>query len=286
MKRNKLTGMLLILLAAVFIAGTGITPVKADHGPKPSIEVTVKNAPAYKYVTILEKEKVSASNNRVLKVENLETEAVRDYLKNFSYDGYKTYVLISDIELREHGQGDTYSFGYFVPNPFKVLVIADDGTVYISPELAQKEYNCETEYDVKAGTLTENLAGKTAKRIVYILCCFVLTIGLELLIFMLFRYPFTKPNLICFFAINIITQLGLNIFLAYSNGGYGMLGIYTAVEIVIAVVEGIFFANTLKDSLGYKSKAKGFMFGIVANLFSYAAGFLISYLVRGVWTLL
>ena len=282
MKKHVNIKALLSLIITMVILAFGVMPVKADHGPKPSIDVKIKNAPAYKYVTILKKG-WDAGKNSALKVENLEKTAVEEYLSTFSYEGYVPYLLMGRLNVEPKNQDDAYTFGYFVPNPFKVLLIAEDGTIYISPELAQKEYNCEVEYDVSAGTLTEKLAGKLIKRIVYILVCFAITIALELFVLRLFRYPFTKANIIRFFAINAITQLALNVFLALSTGGFGMFGVFSVAEILIAIVEGIFYSRTLETEYNGVKRSKGFIYGIVANAFSCAAGFLIAVLVRGTW---
>ena len=280
MKRNKLTGMLLILLAAVFIAGTGITPVKADHGPKPSIDLKITDAPAYKYVVLLQKDSSTGKENSPLKIENLDKSAVEDYLKTFHYEGWMIYLRMGQIDIHECGESDSYSFTYSVPKPFKVLLLTDDGTVMISPELAQKEFNSECEFNVAKGTLTEKRAGKTISRVFYILSCYVITLIIEFLILLLFRYPLTKTNITAFLLINTITQLALNIFLAFSNASWGTVGIYTAFEILIALTEGVFYAIKLRTKDDQKKPARGFIYGIIANAVSYVAGCLIYILIR------
>ena len=99
------------------------------------------------------------------------------------------------------------------------------------------------------------------------------------LILLLFRYPLTKTNITAFLLINTITQLALNIFLAFSNASWGTVGIYTAFEIVIALTEGVFYAIKLRTKDGQKKPVRGFLYGVIANALSYGGGFLIYLLI-------
>ena len=252
-----------------------VVQAKADHGPKPSIDVKITNAPAYRYMTILQSDRTDGKENSVLKLENLDKAAVEAYIESFYYDGWKAYLLINRIDVHEKNEFDSYSFGYMVPTTFKVLLIAEDGTVIISPELSQKEFNAECEYDVAKGTLTEKRTGKLLARILYILGCLAITLVLELIVLVFFSYPLTKSNLTVFFAINIVTQLALNLFLAFVKPSWSIIGLYIGAEILIALAEGVFYAYTLRRSDGEKKPKLSFLYGICANAVSFGVGLVI-----------
>ena len=278
--KKRLCGIIIVIMLTTLFTNMFIVRAKADHGPKPSIDLKITDAPAYKYVVLLQKDNSTGKENSPLKIENLDKSVVEEYLRNFHYEGWRIYLRMGQIDIHECGESDSYSFTYSVPKPFKVLLVTDDGTVMISPELAQKEFNSECEFNVAKGTLTEKRAGKTISRVFYILSCYVITLIIEFLILLLFRYPLTKTNITAFLLINTITQLALNIFLAFSNASWGTVGIYTAFEILIALTEGVFYAIKLRTKDDQKKPARGFIYGIIANAVSYVAGCLIYILIR------
>ena len=277
--KKRLCGIIIVIMLTSLFANTFVIRAKADHGPKPSIDLKITDAPAYKYVVLLQKDSSTGKENSPLKIENLDKSAVEEYLRTFHYEGWRIYLRMGQIDIHERGESDSYSFTYSVPKPFKVLLVTDDGTVMISSELAQKEFNSECEFNVAKGTLTEKRAGKTISRVFYILSCYVITLIIEFLILLLFRYPLTKTNITAFLLINTITQLALNIFLAFSNASWGTVGIYTAFEIVIALTEGVFYAIKLRTKDGQKKPVRGFLYGVIANALSYGGGFLIYLLI-------
>ncbi len=274
MKKRICNAVLIIVLAMLFL-NSFVVPVKADHGPKPSIDVKITNAPAYKYMTILHRNRTEGKENSTLKMENLDKVAVEAYIESFYYDGWEAYLCMNRITVHEKNESDSYSFGYMVPTTFKVLLIAEDGTVIISPELSQKEFNAECEYDVANGTLTEKRAGKFLARIIYILGCLAITLVIEFIVLLLFCYPLTKTNITAFFAINLVTQLALNIFLAFVRQSWSIVSLYIFIEILIALVEGIFYAKKLRRSDGEKRPKLSFLYGVFANALSFGAGLVI-----------
>lgn len=102
----------------------------------------------------------------------------------------------------------------------------------------------------------------------------IFTLLIEGIIFFLFRYR-QKRSWVLFFAINIITQGGLNLMLTGpSLGSYWIFGYFFG-EIIVIALEVVLFTWLLKES----KKTKAFLFIIVANIISLVlGGMIISYL--------
>ena len=217
---------------------------------------------------------------------------VQEYLNTFVNNGWTCAVLPFNGEpqlgtddhhedfYRVNETGEYY-FSYQVPDPFRVIVIGADGNVYLSNELNQEEYNSKCTYDVAAGTLTEEIDKfKGIKKAGFVALCLIVTLISELIILILFRYPLTKENLLCFVIINAITNLSLNIWLMYSSdssgsGGFAFLIAIFFIEPLIIVVESFFYAYVLKDAEGKKRPLKSFIYGVTANIFSILVGLLL-----------
>ena len=261
-------------------------------GAKPSITLKVVNGPDDYYVALLKKWRgVEGQENSELKLEEVNDANVQEYLTTFVNNGWTCAVLPFNEEpqlgtddhhedyYRVNETGEYY-FSYSVPDPFKVIVIGADGNVYLSNELNQEEYNSKCTYDVAAGTLTEEIDKfKGIKKAGFVALCLIVTLISELIILMLFRYPLSKANLICFVIINTITNLPLNTWLvAYIDGpglGIGFIVAVYFLEPLIIVIESIFFACVLKDADGKKHPIKSVIYGVVANIFSAVVGLLI-----------
>ena len=280
------------VLLFIFFFGINMTIARADMGAKPSITLKVVNGPDDYYVALLEKWRdVEGQENSELKLEEVNDASVQEYLTTFVNNGWTCAVLPFNGEPQlgndEHDEDfyrvnetGEYYFSYQVPDPFRVIVIGADGNVYLSNELNQEEYNSKCSYDVAAGTLTEEIDKfKGVKKAGYVALCLIVTLISELIILMLFRYPLSKANLICFVIINTITNLPLNIWLVACSDGPGVgIGFLVAVyflEPLIIVIESIFFASVLKDADGKKHPIKSVIYGVVANIFSAVVGLLI-----------
>lgn len=135
-----------------------------------------------------------------------------------------------------------------------------------------KRYNNLLTLDMKA----ERLAlGQPVQRVpVLIALRVVLTLFIEGIIFFAFGYREGRSWLI-FFAINILTQGGLNAMLTGPGmGSYWMFGFILG-EIVVLIVEMIAFIKLMKE----RGKGRIVLYTITANIASLVlGGFLIAYL--------
>ena len=290
--RKKGLRVLSAFLFFIFFLGINKTVVHADMGAKPSITLKVVNGPDDYYVALLEKWRdVEGQENSGLKLEEVNDESVQEYLRTFVNDGWTCAVLPFNGEpmlgtddgfndfYRANETGE-YEYSYSVPDPFRVIVIGADGNVFLSNELDQEEFNSKCTYDVSAGSLTEEIDKyKGIKKAGYVALCLIVTLVSELIVLKLFRYPFSKVNLICFFIINVITNLSLNIWLVKCSSspmaGFIFLISMCVLEPLIIIIESIFFAGVLKDAEGKRHPIKSLIYGVVANIFSVIVGLIV-----------
>ncbi len=259
----------LCMLVMFFLS---VQTVHADMGAKPSIDVTIENAPEGYYVALLRGSDKDQGDNSELFLKDVTEESVYSYLDNLSYKGWFYHESPVGTNCFHSNESDRYGFGYMVPDPFRVIVISDDGHVYISDELDQKEFNATCVYDLKAGTLKELRVGIIAKRVLAVVLCFLFTLLIEFGVFLLFRFARTKENILCFLITNAVTNIPFNIFIVNSISGLVLLFYGFFFELLITIVESLVYANILKDAEGRQHKVKGFIYGVVANMSSILIG--------------
>ncbi|MBO4456281.1 MAG: hypothetical protein J5802_01030 [Butyrivibrio sp.] len=252
--------------------------VCADIGPKPSITVTVTNAPRDYYIALLGNHGEQASEDSELKIKGIVTLAsVREYLENFSYQGWDFFESPVGDNIYYSNYEHTYVFSYMVPNPFRFIVIKPNGEVHVSKEYSLEQYNYTCTYDFAEGAITEYKAVKAFKRIFYVIFCYVMTILLEFGVFCAFRYPRTRSNIVSLAVVNALTNIPLNIFLAGFPGGWEVYVLNELLEILILIIESIIYAIVLKNAEGKRKPIKSILYGISANSVSAILGSLLSY---------
>ena len=276
MKKRKITTWfaLLFLVTFAFLGPISLT-VNADTGPKPSIDLEVINAPKDYYVALLGKRDWDTGHvNSHLKLDSVSLEKVEEYLENFWYKGWHYFESPLGDNLYRRNETDVYHFWYMVPKPFRVLLIDMDGNVYVSDELYQWEYNAECTFDFHIGSLIEHRAGAVGKRILIILCSYLITLAIELLILRAF-YPLNKNNLFWFWLTNTVTNIPLNIFLLHTKLGLEITFIWFFLEILIVFVEGFLYAIFLKNHKGKKRATYALGYSALANFLSAFVGVMI-----------
>ncbi len=262
---RKLPFVVFMILAAICLIGT---TVRADMGMKPSIHLKINNAPAEYYVALLAESGNDSVPDSKLWVDEVNDEFVEAYLRDFSYEGWRYYVPFGLNFLCHSDESGSYYFSYSVPNPFRVAVISETGQVYISNALNQKEYNASCVYDISTGILKEKRGGRIAYRLLGIIVCYCLTLFFEWCVFGSFKFPPSKVNIFNFFLINTITQLSLNIFIFNVVPGLGTVIMLLFMEIIITIVEGIYYCFVLRDSDDNLIGGMSFLYAICANALS------------------
>ena len=276
MKRLVKVNILLLLL--ICMLGVCVKDVHADMGAKPSIEIRLVNEPdQHFYLALLTRERGGTGTNCELKLDNVNEETVQKYLEDFFYNDWQFFQSPVGQNIYEKQEDGLYYYGYMIPDDFKIIIICDDGTVYLSDNINPKKFDAVVVYDVDAGTLTEQIENKTGRHILYVVLCYLLTLAIELLILKLFGYPFTKRNIFCFVLINTITNIPFNIFLINQHSDIVMVILWLFAEFLIMLIESIFYLITLRDSEGKPRRGKSFLYGVVANLASAILGLAILY---------
>lgn len=281
MKRNRKTifGLLLILclMLPLFVRNT-----KADNGPKPSITIRVKNAPAEYYIALsgggghdrYKEDKISR-----LKKENPGEKEHQAIDKIFSLGIHITPVGKSCYR----SGGTTYRFGYMVPKTFEVVIVSLDGEVYWSNIVTKERYNAVFEYDVSTGEIHEII---NESRMLYVsgaIGCYLLTLICEGLLLIAFGFAAKKKNWIHFLIANTVTQILLNVFLVNNitegmTSGFAML-CFLFIEFVIFIIEAVYYKITLRrkdeDKEGEKARELTTLYALAANFTSFLVGSMI-----------
>ena len=268
--------LILSVLLVLFLVSIGVSDVHADMGAKPSIKIHLVNEPdQHFYLALLTRERAGSGTNCELKLDNVNEETVQKYLEDFLYNDWQFFQSPVGQNIYNKQEDGSYYFGYMVPDDFRIIIICDDGTVYLSDNINPKEFDAVVVYDVDAGTLIEQIENKTRRHILYVAIRYLLTLASELMILMLFGYPFTKRNIFCFVLINTITNIPFNVFMINQHPSIGMVLIWLYTEFLIMLIESIFYLINLRDSEGEPRRGRSFAYGVVANIVSAALGVVI-----------
>lgn len=271
---------LVLLAALVTLSFMFVSDINADVGPKPSLEITVKNPPESEYYLDL---LVDYSSDYLY--DNIrDTEGYSgkryDVLKGYNADGWRPALVTGTrVPLRgkltgeKNGDNMVHNFSYVgVPDRFKVIIVTSDNEVIVSENIVdRKAFNSKVYFDCSTKRLWESSA-LLSYALQFLSTC-SLTLIIEGLILILFRFSM-KQNWRTFLLVNIITQVLLTIVVFGAMHFYGLLlGIlaYAAFEWVILIVEAILFAKYLSQH----SKRRRIMFAITANIASFLLGLIL-----------
>lgn len=259
-----------------------IIPASADMGPKPSIELTVIDAPDEKYyIDLLKRGNYTVAPNK---------QELCDQLIEYGYDPQMTKTICEyyddgwvarlgsplDDEITESNDYGVYKFDYSdVPYNFKIIIVTESGKIIVSDEFEREAYNAKITYNVTSGEIKEKIINEhiSLSALGSLLCSYVITLFITLLIegivytFKWFKFEIKcKRNIVCIILTNVFTQILLYVSINY----FFIFGIFTA-EIVILVTESIVYALVLKS----KSRAASIAYAALANFASFFLGGLI-----------
>ena len=286
-------------LLALNLAFILSVPVHADMGPKPSVSVEVRNAPNQKYCIGLltteerraneeEKSKEAEADLKELLMQRIMEYDVDGWTIAYSRHGmryaYYSEDVISGSTLEQVPEGTeskcVYSFTYYAPSNFKVILVTEDGTVHVSNEVTTTRFSAKCVYDLTTGELSEDEEGYRREDGVFLaqsLVCVAGTLVVEGLILFVFGL-YQVRNLPIFLIANLLTQAFMHIdnwFYRMRNGYGGMAGLFRLVqkEFYIVIVECILYAIFMKQKDGKKWICV--VYALVANILSALVGILI-----------
>ncbi|MBO4652911.1 MAG: hypothetical protein J5649_06305 [Lachnospiraceae bacterium] len=250
----------------------------ADHGPKPSITVNVRNGPEGYYIGLLQQDDAGDYRREsLLESDVVQSDEELKKLVSYQSDGWMLYVNpVSDPYYRSNS--DTHTFDYMVPSYFRVILVGFDGTVYLSDPIERKAFNAVFDYDVATGKITEDHSESIRHYALNSLLCYIITLLIEGLI-LWWNDLGQKKNWLHFLIINTLTQILLNGCLVYydwlGNSGYGMIVLFFILELAIFLIEAAYYAFFLRTEDGTKRPSVGVKYAIAANLASMIGGFII-----------
>ncbi len=248
--------------------------VSADMTPKPSIDLKVLNAPKSDfYIAVLGRYGDALNTDSELKIDGeVNEESSMEYLESFSYEGWTFHKNPLNGTFSASNDNDEYHFYYYeVPKDFRVIIITSTGEVYLSPSYSKKEFNAKCTYDFATGEITEEIEGRDVNRFLIIVSCLIATLIVEMLVFLIFRFPLKKGNIISILLINLLTNPPLN-FLVLQ---FSVLFVYVpAFEVAIIVFESLMYFLLLRNKEGKKTPMSIF-YGVCANIASAVIGFIL-----------
>ena len=270
-------------------------PAAADTGPKAAVHIRIEGLEEAAYATLLSKNPStgpqSAYDEEKDNFDNyyLSTEIWQAFQNYEDADGY--YFLQIGWELGEKAE---FTWGYYPPSYFKVLLYFPESDSYAVSDICQR-YAFDTYYTVRmsdgeisSSEYDEKKSGE--ERLVAfrlyewqsetfaLFFRMVLTVLIEVVIALFFGFRKIRAFLI-FVIINVLTQILLNVALNFTYleiGGAYLLG-YFLCELAVFAVEAFAYVF-LQKHLTVKKKPAYFFFlyAGAANIASLLAGLLLA----------
>jgi len=275
MKKTSVFFLFLIVSILIF----PLVP-SADFGPKPSIEIIVKNSPQTEYYLDLLVDYSRDDSHENIMAREIYSEKMYNILENYNVDGWRPALvtgtkvpLFGKLTGVRNGNDMVHKFSYVgVPDKLKVIVVTADGETIVSKNaLDRKAFNSTIYFDCKTKNLEEKSMVK-AYLLQFISTC-TITLIIEGLILVLFRFNL-KKNWKPFLYINLLTQVLLTLIVfgaMYSSGSLTAILTYIPFEIVILIIETILFSRYLTEH----PKSRRVAFSITANILSFLFGIVI-----------
>ena len=265
--------------------------VKADIGPKPSVVIEVNGFEEKQYYVTLLSERDSTgpwSHGNEYYDYMGEEWVFEEFEKYQDEDGYYFLSFMEDCS-----EDDTFEWTYYPPQRFKVLIYtADDKQFYCSEEIYERYafdsyFKVTISNDGKIGnTITVQKSYDFSMELLSLVIRVILTIGIEVLVAILFRYK-DRKSITIIGVTNICTQVILNVLLNvinYRSGEMAFLFHYVWMEIVVFVIEAVVYTKFIDKTDSSMDKVRHpVMYALLANLVSIVVGIWIAKSVPGIF---
>lgn len=274
----------LFLVCVMFALIGSTTLVHADMGPKPQLKITVLNAPQESYyLDLLVKSDLLGPNGENL--EGLDPMMISK-LKSLEAQGwYPALVNGTAIPLFGDLTGTlvngkmVHSFGYHLPDEYRIILVTQSGSVTVSDPLTMESFYTSLSFDAQSGEVSKpsvliQYAAQFASTLIP-------TLIVEFVILLMFGL-YSKRNLIVFLIMNLVTQ----IFLLFTvNAALIQMGLLSAILVLIFVEGFIWLFEMIVCWKAFDQKKKTWIrvvYALVANSVSFIMGiFLI--LIQSSW---
>lgn len=281
MKQNKKFKMVITLLIVIISAFSCAIVVHADMGPKDSLTVYVKNPPHELYYLDLLTQETGTSDNIKNERESL-NQNMLSLLYSYEAEGWNPALaagtgapMWGSLVGKSDGDKMIHTLGYVgLPDTYRIIIVTESGKVSVSDVYTRKALQSSITYDYKNGKVT--IPQIWFSYIIQFLMTCIPTLIIEGFILLLFGFKI-KENYKIFLLANLSTQAFLTFTLGVAlilKGPFLAYFIQFPIEIVILIAETILYRRFLKG----KSNGRKCVYGVVANIASWAVGFfLLSY---------
>ena len=282
---KKIISVILILITL------GIFPfltVRADFGPKSSVIIDIIGVDQPYFFELLYEDELPMESKRTeaylyATEYQVEHPFFPEMIKDFTEDGYISSFLYRGRPTIPNIIGDnTFRYTYVPPQTFKLIIVFENGTYVTSPIITTKLFSSHVTWDLShidisytqsnVGTLEEVIPLKQMS--FDLLLRILVTIGVELLILLAFKYHLKKSYLLVLL-VNLVTQTLLTTFMFsmryFFMPFFGEIIGLTFGELIVFIVEVVIFMRFLRE----KSSKRAFGYALLANLASLIIGFIL-----------
>lgn len=293
--RRKVQGKckLLFFLVCATVLLCPAAAVYADIGPKPSVQITFTGMEGEEYYgTLLS---LYGSTGPASAWDGREENARYD---EGEYEIWKAFVEYKDADgfyfLQEWwhcSENQELKWIYRPPSTYKILLyFPERDAFYVSPVYTQ--YAFDNYYTVDLSELTENPLLTAEKsydytwEIISLVVRIILTILLELAVALLFGYR-EKRQVLFLAAVNVITQVILNIWLNYVNYTSGSMWFgfaYIFGELLVLAFEAVIYCCLIRRfSEKQQRRGKVVCYAVIANVVSFFVGYWLAEKIPGIF---
>lgn len=288
--KRKLSQLINVFLCMVMLFPIA---VNADTGPKPSVRIKFENmGDELCYGTLLAKEESTGpasawdGSEEDINLNFVDRDIWEAFVNYEDSDGFyflQWAWLVSDTK--------ELAWTYYPPNEFKVLLYYPESNTFVVSDVC-KRYAFDTYYsvdmdgvDIDSIKYDESLSGNQRldmhksyefkNEVKALVCRILITVVVEILIGLLFK--FRNKELLYILLINVITQIILNVLLNIYTG-FGYYFVYLSLELLVFVIETIFYCLMFKKKKGYCV-----LYALVANIASFVIGLYLANLFPGIF---
>lgn len=238
-------------------------------GPKPSVVISFENVKEDFYITLLSKTENYGPYQRIEPLKNADEYNLTEEEKiTQKFANYKDDFYLIDEPVR-CSSISTFSWSYYPPDPFKILIYLVDSEAFIETEVMERyAFDSYYVFDFDDYRLEKNY--DYTKEIISFAIRVILTVAIELIIALLFGY---KDKMKLILMTNIITQTILNLLVNYIHYKEGAMAVLLLIfvpyllipELIVLIIEIIVYA------IGIKRKGC-IWYAIIANVVSFFIG--------------
>lgn len=278
----------IFVFVSIIIGFIPFMTVRADFGPKSSVTIDIIGVDQPYFFELLYADTLPIESDRMdaylyAQEYNVTQPFFPEMIKDFSEDGFISSLLYRGRPTVPNILGtNTFRYTYVPPNTFKLILIFEDETYVTSPIITTQLFNSQVTWDLTGIDLsyTQMSVGDLDEIIpVYqmtsdLLLRIIITIGVELLVLLAFKYRLKKSYLLVLF-VNLVTQTALTAFMFsmryFFMPFFGEIFGLTVGEFFVFLIEAIIFMRFLRE----KSTKRALGYAILANLASLVVGFIL-----------